>query len=325
MLLSFVIPCYRSEKTIKRVIDEIIDTVAQRPEYDYEIITVNDFSPDNVYEKLKVLALKNSKIKVINFSKNMGKHAAVMAGYSVCRGDYIVNLDDDFQCPAYELWRLMAPIENDECDFATAKYSEKKQSAFKNFGSNLNLIMTSFLLNKPKGLRFENFSVMKRYVCKEIIKYRNPYPYLEGLVLRVTHRVKTVEMEARARGDDNKTGFTFKKSFSLLLNGLTAFSVKPLRIASFLGAVFSVLGFIWTVYTIVHKLLNPDIAAGYSSLLAIILFSNGLLMLMLGLIGEYIGRVYICLNSSPQYVIKDTINLERDDLNLEESRSMICN
>lgn len=311
ILLSFVIPCYRSEKTIRKVIEEIISTVEQRPSYDYEIITVNDCSPDNVYEELKSLAAENTKIKVINFSKNMGKHAAVMAGYSVCQGDYVVNLDDDYQCPVYELWKLVELLEKDECDYATAKYIEKKQSVFKNFGSNINLWMITFLLNKPKDLRFENFNIMKRFICQEIVKYKHPYPYLEGLVLRVTHRVRTVEMEVRDRGDDNKTGFTFRKSVSLLLNGLTAFSVKPLRIASVLGIVFSFSGFIWALYTIINKLLNPDVAAGYSSLLAAILLTNGLLMLMLGLIGEYIGRVYICLNASPQYVIKDTINFEQ--------------
>ncbi len=310
-LLSFVIPCYRSEKTIRKVIEEIITTVAQRPEYDYEIITINDSSPDNVYEELKKLAAENSKIKVIDFAKNMGKHAAVMAGYSVCQGDYVVNLDDDYQCPVYELWKLLELVERDECDYATAKYIEKKQSAFKNFGSNINLLMITFLLNKPKSLRFENFSVMKRLICQEIIKYKHPYPYLEGLILRVTHRIETVEMEERNRGDDNQTGFTFKKSVSLLLNGLTAFSVKPLRIASVLGIIFSFLGFSGALYAIVTKLFNPEVPAGYSSLIASILLTNGLIMAMLGLIGEYIGRVYICLNASPQYVIKNTINLEQ--------------
>ena len=110
-LLSFVIPCYRSEKTIEKVIDEIIATVAQREGYDYEVIAVNDSSPDNVYEVLKRIAAANKKVKVINFAKNMGKHAAVLAGYSVARGKYIVNLDDDYQCPTYALWSLLEPVE----------------------------------------------------------------------------------------------------------------------------------------------------------------------------------------------------------------------
>lgn len=308
-LISFVIPCYRSEKTIGKVIREIIETVEQRNEYDYEIIAVNDCSPDHVYDVLKAYAADNSKIKVINFAKNMGKHAAVLAGYAVAKGDYVVDLDDDFQSPVYELWKLLEPVKNDECDYATAKYYQKKQSLFKNIGSDINLHMSEIMLEKPKGLRFENFSVMKSFVCKEIVNYKNPYPYLEGLVLRITTRIMTVPMEERARGDDNASGFTLKKSVSLLLNGLTAFSVKPLRVASIIGFLFAICGFVWGVYAVIHKLVNPNVLVGYSSLVAILLFSSGLIMIMLGLIGEYIGRIYICINDSPQYVIKETINL----------------
>lgn len=309
VLLSFVIPCYRSEQTIRKVIEEIAAVVSTRPSYDYEIIAVNDCSPDHVYNKLVEIAFANKKVKVINFSKNMGKHAALLAGYAVARGQFIISLDDDYQCPVYELWKLLEPVENDECDYATAKYYEKKQSAWKNFGSDINLHMSEIMLGKPKGLRFENFSVMQKFVCDEIINYKNPYPYLEGLVLRITRRIKTVPMEQRQRADNNVTGFTFKKSLALLINGLTAFSVVPLRIASVIGIVFAVTGFIWGSYIIINKMLHPFVPAGYSSLAAVLLFSSGLIMLLLGLIGEYVGRIYICMNDSPQYVIKDTINL----------------
>ncbi len=308
-LLSFVIPCYKSENTIEMVVDEIIHTVSGHPGYDYEIIAVNDCSPDNVYEKLAEIAAGNQKVKVLNLAKNMGKHAAVLAGYSVAQGRYIVNLDDDCQSPVYELWKLLELVENGECDYATARYYKKKHSAWKNIGSNVNLHMSEIMLGKPKGLRFENFSVMQKFVCEEMVRYKNPYPYLEGLVLRITHRVKTVPMEERERGDGHASGFTFRKSLALLVNGLTAFSVLPLRAASVIGAIFAASGFLWGIYTVIHKMFHPYVPAGYSSLVAILLFSNGLLMLMIGLIGEYIGRVYICINDSPQYVVKDTINL----------------
>ena len=310
-LLSFVSPCYRSEKTIGMVVNEIIETVSQQPEFNYEIITVIDSSPDGVYGVLKKLAVENHKIKVINFSKNMGKHAAVLAGYAVARGEYVVDLDDDYQSPVYELWKLLKPVQDDECDFTTAKYLVKKESVLKRLGSNVNLLMSSMMLDKPNDVRFENFSVMKHFVCKEMIKYKNPFPYLEGLVWRVTSRIKTVEMEQRDRGDDKEAGFTFKKGFSLWSNGLTAFSVKPLRMASLLGMIFALCGFIWSMYTIVNRILNPNMAAGYSSIFAIILFSSGIIMLLLGIIGEYLGRIYICINASPQYVIKETINLDK--------------
>lgn len=313
-LLSFVIPCYRSEKTIKMVVDEIISTVSERGDkYDYEIICVNDFSPDNVIDVLKKLAHENNKIKVINFAKNMGKDSATLAGYAYVNGEYIINIDDDFQCPVYELWRLLEPLEKDECDFSTANYYKKKQSAFKNFGSNVNMIMSAIMLDKPPKLRFENFSIFKRFIVNEIIKYDKPYPYIEGLVYRITKRVSVVMMEERSRGDDNSTGFTFGKSFSLWLNGFTSFSVKPLRISSILGFIFAVIGFIIGLVMVIEKIVDPTVPAGYTSLIAAQLLIGGILMIILGLIGEYVGRIYICLNNSPQYVVKETINIGNKD------------
>lgn len=308
-LLSFVIPCYRSEETITKVIEEIINVVSQRPAYDYEIICVNDFSPDDVYQVLQELAVSNSKIKVVNLAQNVGKHGAILAGYSFAKGEFIVNIDDDFQCPVYELWRLLEPVEQDQCDVATADYYKKKQPLWKNIGSNINLIMSSIMLGKPRTLRFENFIIMRRFVMNEIIKYIRPYPYLEGLILRVTRRIATVKMEERARGDDKATGFTFSKSVSLWVNGFTAFSVKPLRISAVLGFFIAVIGFLLGLYMVVNKFIRPNIPAGYTSLIAVQLFTSGVIMIILGLIGEYIGRIYICLNNSPQYVVRDTLNL----------------
>ena len=145
----------------------------------------------------------------------------------------------------------------------------------------------------------------------EIIKYDKPYPYLEGLIYRVTHRVAVVEMQERNRADDNATGFTLKKSLSRWVNGFTAFSVKPLRIATVLGLIIALLGFIFGIIMIIRKLMIPDIAMGYTSLISLLLFIGGVIMMLLGLIGEYVGRIYICLNNTPQYIIKDTINLDK--------------
>lgn len=308
-LLSFVIPCYRSEKTIEGVIEEIVETVHQRPEYDYEIICVNDESPDDVYSVLCDIAANNTKVKVIDLAMNMGKASAVMAGYSLVKGDYIVTLDDDGQCPAYDLWKLIEPLENNECDVSTAHYAVKKQAAWKNIGSDINVLMGRILLDKPKGLRMENFSASKQFVIKEMIKYQYPYPYLEGLILRVTKRIKMVDMEERERADDKGSGFTFKRSVSLWVNGFTAFSVKPLRISTIVGSAAAFAGFVYGIISVIRKIINPAIPMGYTSLLVLLLFIGGLILMSLGLLGEYIGRMYICLNRSPQYVIKNIINV----------------
>lgn len=312
-LLSFVIPCYRSEKTIAKVIEEIDKTVAEREEFDYEVICVNDCSPDNVLDVLYDLADKNPKVKVINFAKNKGKHAAILAARHYVSGDYVVDIDDDYQSPVYNLWKLVDPIEAGLCDVAAANYFEKKHTFVKRFGSKVNIRMGDVMLERPHGLHTDNFNVMKRFVSDEMIKYTNPYPYYEGLIFMVTHNIQVVMMEQRERGDDNATGFTFKKSFDLLINGLTAFSVKPLRVSMFVGTMFAILGFLYGIYILLGKFVWHTVTVlGYASLSAIILFTTGVLMLMLGMIGEYIGRIYISMNNFPQYTVKETKNIDKE-------------
>lgn len=314
--ISFVIPCYRSENTITQVVQEIREIVAERPEYDYEIICVNDCSPDNVWGVLLDLASADKRIKLVNFAMNRGKHSAILAGHSFVTGEYTVDIDDDCQSPVDKLWLLMDPVVENKCDVATANYYEKKESAFKRFGSWVNKHTTALMLEKPADLHLDNFVVMKRFVSDAILRYRNPYPFFEGLVFSVTRRVQVVMMEQRGRGDDNKTGYTFKKSLSLWLNGLTAFSVKPLRIASLMGFLFAAAGFLWLIIILLKKFVFHTIEVlGYTSLAAIMLFSAGVMMLMLGMMGEYIGRIYISLNNMAQYLITETVNMDSEEQN----------
>lgn len=308
--ISFVIPCYGSENTIEFVVNEITTVVSEKSNFDYEIIAVNDCSPDGVLDKLINLAEHNKKVKVINCAKNMNRPGAVMAGLNNAAGDYVVVMDDDGQCPMDNFWRLMDPVLNGH-DVSIAKYPERKQSAFKNFGTFVNQKMTEFILNKPKDAQFTNFMVMKSYIVDELIKYKNPYPYFTGLLLRTTKDIVNVEMEERERYSGSTT-FTFGKMLGMWVNGLTAFSIKPLRISSLVGVICAIIGFIFGIVTVVRKLVVPNISIGWSSTISIMLFIGGLIMLMLGMIGEYIGRIYISINNSPQYVIKEKINFDYD-------------
>lgn len=313
MTISFVIPCYGSEKTIEYVVKDIKNKVSERNEFNYEIVAINDFSPDNVYSVLKRIAENDKKVKVINLAKNFGKHSALMAGFSQVTGDYIVSLDDDGQCPVECLWEMIDPLINEDVDVTVARYREKKQSKFKNFGSKINSLMSRVLLSKPKDLKFANYYAMKAFVVNEIKLYGNPYPYMEGLILRSSGRIKNVLMDEHDRIEGNGN-FNFSKSMSLWVNGFTAFSVKPLRISTLIGVLCSLIGFIYGAVIIIRKLFFNNIAIlGYSSILAILLFVGGLIMLMLGMIGEYIGRIYISINNSPQYVISERINCEDND------------
>ena len=310
-LLSFIIPCYGSEKTILSVVDELIYIVNQNKEYDYEIIAVNDCSPDNVWMVLTDIAEKNPKIKLIDFAKNSNRPAAVMAGLTNASGDICVIMDDDGQCPINELWRLIKPL-NDDYDVSIASYTKRKQSIFKNMGTFLNNKMTEIIIDRPKNMQFTNFMAIKKFIAEKIVEYQNPYPYLTGLLLRTTQRIVNVPMEQRERIDNKRTTFTIKKMISLWLNGLTAFSVKPLRIATVIGIFCSLSGFVYGIYMIINKIINPNIPLGYSSLVVLLLFIGGLLLMMLGIIGEYIGRIYISINNAPQYVIRKKVNFTNE-------------
>jgi undecaprenyl-phosphate 4-deoxy-4-formamido-L-arabinose transferase len=193
-----------------------------------------------------------------------------------------------------------------------AGYPSRKQSAFKDFGTFVNKKMTEYMLDRPKELEFTNFMVLRRYVVEELCKYRNPYPYMTGLILRTTRRIISVPMEERERYSGN-SGFTFKKMVNLWMNGLTAFSIKPLRLSSLLGFIIAAVGFVYALIVVIRKIITPEIAAGYSSLMAILLLIGGMLMLLLGVIGEYVGRIYISLNNSPQYVIRDLVNFPTEE------------
>ena len=312
--ISFIIPCYKSEGSVGLVIQEIREVVAQRPEFGYQIVAVNDCSPDGLLEVIKAEAESDPNVLAIDLAKNGGRHNALMCGCHFATGDYVVFCDDDQQCPMDRLWDLLGPLVNDEAsgggyDVAIARYPKKTQAAWKNFGSKVNDMVATWLLNKDPELKFSNFSAMKRFVKDEVIRYTNPYPYLSGLMISSTKRVCNVDMEERERtiGTGN---YSFKKSVSLWMNSFTSFSVKPLRIATFCGFGLAFLGIVFALYVIIRKILLPHVALGYSSTMAALLFIGGMIMVMLGLIGEYIGRIYLSLNNLPQYVVREVYGNE---------------
>ena len=312
MMISVAIPCYRSETTIAPVVNEVIETLAMRGEDDYEIVLVNDCSPDNVFDVIRDMASSNNNIKAIDLAHNMGQHAALMAAYSVCKGDIIVSMDDDGQSPVNALWELLDPILQGNADVSIADFGYKKESGFRNFGSWVNNKSLEMMLNKPDSLKLSSFFAMKKFVKDEITRYHGPYPYIGGLVLRSTQKIVNVPIPDRERLD-GKSGYTMKKLISLFFNGFTSFSIKPLRLATIVGMIIGTLSFISLIFILINKLLNPDTVLGWSSIISVILFIGGLIMIMLGIIGEYIGRIYICLNNSPQYVIRETLNIDNDE------------
>ncbi len=314
--VSFVIPCYQSEKTITSVVDEIVSTMNAIVDYEYEIVLVNDCSQDGTYNVIKSIVGDHENVIGISFAKNFGQHAALMAGLRATDGDYVVCLDDDGQTPADEVGKLLTKLE-EGYDAVYASYNNKQHSAFRNFGSKINEKMTELLLGKPKDLYVSSYFAVKRFIVNEMIRYEASYPYVIGLVLRSTKNVCNVPVQHRAR-ETGSSGYTFRKLLSLWLNGFTAFSVKPLRIATFFGLIVALVGFVALIYVVVNRFINPDVPIGWSSTVSILLILGGIILLVLGMIGEYIGRIYITLNATPQYVIASKIT-HQDISNVENN------
>lgn len=320
--ISIVIPCYGSEKTIQGVVRELQHEMNAHGLFQYEIIMVSDASPDSVYQVICQLAQEDPKIRGIELARNFGQHAALMAGYGIATGDYIVSLDDDGQIPVEQLFSLIERLE-DGYDVAYASFQNNTRGVFRLFGTKANDIMENILLEKPRELKTTSFFAMKRFVQQEILRYSGRYPYITGLVLRTTKNICNVPSVLRKR-QEGKSGYTLFKLLSLWFNGFTAFSVKPLRVATIIGALCAFAGFVFGLRVVIARLRSPNMPMGYTTIVALLLLIGGIVMLMLGLIGEYVGRIYISINKSPQYVIRDVINCEnrRETISEKELRSI---
>ncbi|MDR1774989.1 MAG: glycosyltransferase family 2 protein [Actinomycetes bacterium] len=304
MDISFVIPCYNSAGTIEGVVEEIHALMSTHPEQKYEIVLVSDGSPDEVYSVIAHMAQGDRRVTGVELAKNFGQHAALMAGYRCCSGSVIVSLDDDGQTPVDESFKLIDKLQQGS-DVVYGSYPHIRQNPFRVLGSRINDLMMVVLIGKPRQIRTTSFFACRRFVITEMLRYHNSYPYLAGLVFRTTNRINTVEVNHRSR-ERGISNYSLHKLLALWLNGATAFSVKPLRVATVFGGLCALVGFVWTLFTIVHKILNPSVPAGYSSMMAVLLFTSGMIMILLGIIGEYVGRTYIIQNMSPQYVVRQT-------------------
>ncbi len=306
--LSFVVPCYNSERSIAGLVKAAVETIQKDGRYGYEVILVNDGSKDGTWDVIKGLAEKDQQVLAINLSRNFGQHNALMAAYRCVTGDIIVGADDDGEHDPADLFQLVDELTGKGLDYVCASYGEeKKDSAFRNFGTRVNNLMAQVLIGKPKDFNFSSYYAARRFVIDQAAECRNPYPYVAGLVLQAAGRLGMVEMAKHERMY-GKSGYSVKKLLKLWLNGFTAFSVKPLRIATVMGMFVALSGFVYGCIIIWNKCRFPgQVLPGYSSLAAIVLLVGGMLMILLGMVGEYVGRIYININNVPQYVVSEKV------------------
>ena len=299
--ISIVIPVFNSQATIYSLVKNLIAELDKR--LDYEIILINDNSSDSSEsECTRAYNDFSGKIKFFSLGKNVGEHRAVMAGLNHVSGDWAIIMDDDFQNPISELKLLINYSINNEFDVVYTKYKLKHHSLFRNIGSYFNNKVANVMLDKPDKLYLSSFKSISKKVINEIIKYNLPFPYIDGLILRTTRNLGIIQVKHSERSH-GKSGYTLKKLISLWLNMFTSFSTIPLRVSTILGLLISSLGLVFIIITMIEKLINPEIPTGYSSTVIFILMFSGIQLIFLGIIGEYIGRLFISQSKAPQYFI----------------------
>ena len=304
--LSVVIPVYGSEPVLPELVRRLQAMFDQqgRPNGDYELILVCDCSPDRSWAVIRSLAQQYPWVRGILLRMNAGQHNALMAGFRQARGRVIVTMDDDLQHAPEDIPLLLAKLAQGR-DVVYARFKSRKHAGWKVAGSRLNDLVAGYLMNKPKGLYLSPFRAMTADIRDDILRYQGPYVYVDGLILSVTRNIGTVDVDHHERyaGD---SGYSLSKSISLWLKMATNFSIVPLRITSFVGLCFAGLGFVLALLLIIQKLTLDRMPIGWSSLIVTVLIVGGVQLLALGMLGEYLGRVLLILNSRPQYVVGET-------------------
>ena len=311
MLYSIIIPCYNSSKTIRKVVELTMQEMENQKRTPYEFVLVDDFSPDggDTVRALEALADDYSCVKIVELAKNSGQHNAVMAGLNYADGDTLIAMDDDMQTHPSQLPVLFEEFDKGY-DIVYGYYPQKKHSLFRNFGSYINYLSVRILIGKPKDMKTSSFWIIRRFIRDYVIQYKIQYTHLQGLFLRTTRNISSVPVKHFER-EVGTSNYTFKKLVGLWSN-IMGYSIVPLRLATYCGCTFSLLGILGAVFTVVRKLLVPSMAIGWPSMMAAICFFSGVNLLFLGLIGEYLGRMFLGMSRYPQFVVRKIYTQKED-------------
>ena len=301
--VSIVVPVYNAEASIER----LTATIEELPiPGGHELILVNDGSRDHSAEICRALAArKRIPITFIDLMRNFGEHNAVMAGLRHARGEYVVTLDDDFQNPPAEVVRLVAHTREHALDAVYTVFTQKRHARWRNWGSRLTVRVSDLLLDKPRGLYLSSFRCLHARVVRAICVYEGAFPYVDGMVLQVTQRIGQLEVE-HAERQAGQSGYTLRRLTRLWMNMFVNFSIMPLRIATVLGLATAAAGFLGIPYLIIDHMQghNPP---GWATLMCSLLVFSGTQLTILGLLGEYLGRLFLNANRKPQYIIRDLL------------------
>lgn len=306
MKISIIIPCYNSQHTIRDVVESTSKELTKLNLMPFEFILVDDCSPDGGKTAQEIINLSNdySYVTAIELAKNAGQHNAIMAGLHYAKGDYIVLMDDDGQTHPSQFNALFSKF-SEGFDVVYGYYPDKKHSSFRNFGSKINYFTVRLLIGKPKDIKTSSYCMMRKYVRDAIIEYPAHYPHMQGLVLRTVSPSKIASVPIqhfdRTYGSSN---YTIKKLLALWSN-IAGFSTVPLQISKRFGAGISLIGLIGIIWLIVQKVLHHTQILGWTSTMMTIIFFAGVILMTLGIVGEYVGRMFLTVGKYPQFVIRD--------------------
>jgi glycosyltransferase involved in cell wall biosynthesis len=299
--LSIVVPVYNGAVTIASLVAALSQLT---PHGGLEIILVNDGSPDNSHEVCQgLLRTAHVPLSYIEHARNFGEHNAVMSGLRHARGAYVINMDDDLQNPPEEVVRLFDHARNGNWDVVYTRYATKQHAGWRNLGSRFANRVADLLLDKPKGLYLSSFRCMAALVVREVTQYNGPYPYIDGLIMQVTRRIDSIEVRHLPRAE-GRSNYTLTRLVRLWLNLATSFSLFPLRLAVFAGAAMAALGALGAVATIIETLFLNQTPTGWASTMVVLLLVGGVQSMILGVLGEYVGRTFLTANGKPQGAIR---------------------
>jgi len=300
--LTFVIPLYFSAETIRPLVEEIEALVV---EGGHELVLVNDGSRDATLAVCRDLVRKAKiPLTLVNHSRNFGEHNAVMTGYRLARGAYVVNLDDDGQNPPAEALRLWQHAKAHGLDVVYGHYATKEHAWWRNLGSWFANRVTDLALDKPRGFYLASFRCVSAFVAKEVARHDTPHPYIDGLILQVTQDIGSLEVR-HAERQAGRSGYTFRRLLRLWVSTFVNFSVMPLRLATLLGLIMAMVGLIGLVFVFYLRLTNRGPAYGWGWVMGVSLLFAGTQLVILGIIGEYIGRMFLAVNGRPQAVVRE--------------------
>lgn len=320
MLYSIVIPCYKSSKTIRKVVEMTMKEMDRLGRREYEFVLVDDCSPDDGETMAALMGLVRDYacVKAVELAKNAGQHNAVMAGLNEGSGDVFIAMDDDMQTHPSQLGALLSEFDKG-FDIVYGYYEHKEHSKFRNFGSYVNYMTVRILLKKPKDLKTSSFWVIRRFVRDYAVEYKSAYTHLQGLFLRTTRNISSVPIQHFKR-EVGTSNYTFKKLIKLWSN-ILGFSIVPLQMATYTGFFFSVIGILAALGVIILKFVRPATYIGWPSMMATICFFSGLNLMFMGIIGEYVGRIFLGMSKNPQYVVRKVHCKEKECLENEREKA----